>query len=104
VSTTIPDRRFDPTGSYGTRWTAAGVDIRIPATPFLGTTQPMALQNAAAGTGSPDLTKDRDWLHITNVSPDGRFANLYNLAPCDPGTGERFSSFRARSAFPVSAL
>ncbi|MEL6329439.1 MAG: hypothetical protein AAFR38_07235 [Planctomycetota bacterium] len=42
---------------------------------------------------------DRDWRHITNIAPDGRFVNLYNLR--DDGTGRGGSNFDAPSGIGI---
>lgn len=70
-------RAFDPTGSYDTLWTSSPLDPRVPSTPFLASSAPTALVYNAAVT--PLYSQFRDWRHITNVSPNGRFVNLHNL-------------------------
>jgi hypothetical protein len=72
---------------------ASGPDPRIPATPFLAASQPGNL--AATPVNPPDFTLNHDWLHITNISPDGRFVNLWNLAPYDRISQQRLSAFNA---------
>ncbi len=95
----IKDRKFNPQGSFSSPWFDLNTrDARIPATPFLATTQPMSLKLPSPGVG-PKVIDEHDWMHITNVAPDGRFVNLWNLAPTYNGT--RVSSFRALSVNPV---
>ncbi|MEX2218987.1 MAG: hypothetical protein WD749_09525 [Phycisphaerales bacterium] len=77
--------RFDPTGTYREVWAGGGTDPRTTSTPYLASTLP---------TGW-------DWDHISVLSPDGRFVNLYNLAPVINGV--RQSGFGARSSFRVNS-
>jgi hypothetical protein len=41
----------------------------------------------------------RDWRHISNLAPDGRFVNLGNLAPKLAGSSSRVPNLRAASGF-----
>jgi hypothetical protein len=52
-----------------------------PSTPWLASTEPTFLNYAAATdiTGIPPYLFNHDWAHISNISPDGRFVNLWNL-------------------------
>lgn len=77
----------------------------IPSDPWLAATEPTFLgynqtgvpqdflYNPLRHSFQPGLLK-RDWLHISNVSPDGRFVNLFNLAPAVGG--RRVANFEAQ--------
>jgi hypothetical protein len=63
--------------------------------PWLASTTPTWLNYAPSATAPNALanekifTKRRDWLHISNIAPDGRFINLYSLKDnfdAKPGT------------------
>jgi len=75
-SAALRDRAFDPTGSYDSLPTS-DIDLRIPATPFLAATAPTAI--AYNPTINPPWVQFKDWMHISNLAPDGRFVNLVNL-------------------------
>jgi hypothetical protein len=49
--------------------------------PYLAATEPTYLNygSAAPRTGGRDYLDVRDWAHISNIAPDGRFVNLWNL-------------------------
>ncbi|MBU6414072.1 MAG: hypothetical protein KGS45_11425 [Planctomycetes bacterium] len=49
------------------------------STPWLASTEPIWLNFAGAGAPNPALRARRDWAHISNVSPDGAYVNLFNL-------------------------
>lgn len=73
---------FDPTGSFSLRAIASGgIDTRQPSTPALASSEPSWI--ITANPTPPQLADSwaqrLDWLHITNLSPDGRFVNLANL-------------------------
>jgi len=55
---------------------------------------------SAAGGQFDDFNRFHDWLHITNISPDGRFVNLWNLAPVI--NGQRVSGIDAKSSITLS--
>jgi hypothetical protein len=68
----------------------------VPSDPWLAATEPTFLGYNLTGMPQDYLYNTdlhsfqngllkRDWLHISNVSPDGRFVNLYNLAPAVGG-------------------
>lgn len=50
-------------------------------TPWLASTEPVWLNFAGAVAPNPAarVRANRDWAHISNVSPDGAYVNLYNL-------------------------
>lgn len=100
-------RRFDPTGSHSEAVT--GVDNRIAGSPYLASTRPTWLQ--PTGHTIDDYQQFRDWYHISNIAPDGRFVNLYNLRnnfEARPGAGAGFMSFGlslvAQNGTPTQAL
>lgn len=77
---TDPVDSFNPIGTYTSQWTGAGADPRTGSDPFLAASVPTYL-----GYNPDDVNKRvtydqmRDWSSISNVAPDGRFVNLYNL-------------------------
>lgn len=85
----LPQFPFNPTGSVGgfedipdyTGRAIANMPASwSPSTPWLADTEPVFLDFAGAGTTSADLfLSRRDWAHISNIAPDGRFVNLYNI-------------------------
>jgi hypothetical protein len=87
-------RQFNATGSYSDLVT--GIDQRLPYQPWLATTVPTDL---VPGNLAPPLPFDlgRDLGMISNFAPDGRFVNLWNLAPyVNTGPGyQRVSRFDA---------
>ena len=99
-------RRFNPEGTFASpslAGTLAGVrargslgntlELRMPSDPWLAATQPTNLRtdDDVPDNGYPQFNV-RDWAHITNIAPDGRFVNLWNLR----------NNFRARSGFSVA--
>lgn len=83
-------RKFNPAGSYDAPWVVVGggLDLRLASTPFLASTLPSTL---------PGATAPSTWDHISNLSPDGKFVNLWNLAPIIGGV--RYSAWDASSSF-----
>lgn len=82
--------RFDPAGSFSIAWpvsgyAAASPDPRRPSDPFLAATEPTYLSpdgnDDLSVSGRERYLNNRDWAHISNISPDGSFVNLYNLRP-----------------------
>jgi hypothetical protein len=84
---------FDPAGSYWSVSQFSGtpanvlargslgnvLELRVPADPWLAATQATNLTTLDdENVGFPQWDM-RDWAHISNVSPDGRFVNLHNL-------------------------
>lgn len=100
-------RRFNPEGTFASpslfAGTLAGVrargslgntlELRMPSDPWLAATQPtnLRIDDDVPDNGYPQFNI-RDWAHITNIAPDGRFVNLWNLR----------NNFRARSGFSVA--
>lgn len=82
-------RRFLPEGSFGSVLRdqtnqPVYADSRVPSDPFLASTLPTALFRpptlGGPGAGNVEsLTNYTDWYHISNISPDGRYVNLWNL-------------------------
>jgi hypothetical protein len=68
-----PDFSFTPHNLMPDRWR--------PSTPWLADTEPTYLDFNAAGPSDPSrpYLDKRDWGHISNIAPDGRFVNLWNL-------------------------
>lgn len=70
-------------------WTNSG----IMSDPWLASTEPTSLRRngpALAQQPNQDYLRNRDWAHITNIAPDGRFINLANLRnnfAAEPGFG-----------------
>lgn len=86
--------RFNPRGNHTIASVAFGgnpeQDARIASDPFLASSEPefagYSLQERrfsqpTGGTYRPELffLDHRDWRHISNLAPDGRFVNLFNL-------------------------
>ncbi|MBS0192231.1 MAG: hypothetical protein U0573_06370 [Phycisphaerales bacterium] len=70
IQTDIP-RVFRPFGIGDDPWLASTTPVWINFNPGAITTAPK---------GADKTFRDRcDWLHITNIAPDGRFVNLFNL-------------------------
>jgi hypothetical protein len=85
-----PATVFSPTGSVSGflhtpdfSWTPHDQmpDSWRPTTPWLADTEPTYLDYNGAGLSDParPYLNKRDWLHISNIAPDGRFVNLWNL-------------------------
>jgi hypothetical protein len=79
----VDSKRFDPTGSFTLLFGSNLLDTRQPSTPFLASTEPTWIRTGAVGQPIPvpqqQYKMRRDWMHITNMAPDGRFVNLANL-------------------------
>lgn len=70
-----------------------GVDLNaprpsfwLPGDPWLASTSPTwirgglnATRHGQMGAGQNLADHERDWMHISNIAPDGRYVNLYNL-------------------------
>src|SRR5262249_19865730 len=82
----------NPTGSYDKPWTGAGTDPRMPSSPYLSSTLP-TIPSTTATFGRFD--------QITDIAPDGKFVNLWNLAP--KYNGARVSGWNARSGSAIPA-
>lgn len=82
-----PFLRFDPAGTHSAplpRGTT--VDNRVASDPFLASTEPEYLSidgsdDVSAGNPKEYYLNFRDWKQISNIAPDGRFVNLFNLRP-----------------------
>lgn len=72
--------RFSPVGSISPDW-IRGTDIEpFPASdPWLASTLPTWLNPTNNALPEDWLEWSRDWAKITNIAPDGRFVNLFNL-------------------------
>ena len=95
---------FNPEGSYWSPSLFSGtianvqsrasvgniLELRVPGDPWLAATQAtnLRLDDDVPDQGYRQFNM-RDWAHISNVSPDGRFVNLWNLR----------NNFRAASGF-----
>lgn len=86
---------FPKGGNPYTRQNGDTFDPRVPSDPFLASLRPEFLGDPAEppfsnlSQGGTFLALDgfldrRDWLQISNLAPDGRFVNLFNLRP-QPG-------------------
>jgi hypothetical protein len=94
-----PYRLFTPKGGNLFRWTGNdGFDPRVTSDPWLASTRPTYLGSmlgftprAFSGVDFYRTYQDnRDWLQISNLAPDGRFVNLFNLRNnfnAEPGWG-----------------
>ena len=80
-----------------------------PSDPWLASNEPTWLAFAPAGNDFSQSPLDalvletasakKDWLHISNVAPDGKFVNLFNLAPSLTPDGPRLPNLGARPGF-----
>ncbi len=96
---------WSPPGSdVGTQLQNLARDTRAPSDPWLASTEPTylgspilanRLYSESFANGDAVLQSqlfyqdDRDWAHITNISPDGLFVNLWNLRPEAGGYGAK---------------
>ena len=74
--------RFEPVGTYPAVYagfTSASAPARPPSDPWLASTEPVWLNFFDLPPSGPELLQRRDWMQISNVAPDGRFVNLFNL-------------------------
>jgi hypothetical protein len=100
--------RFDPAGSISV-WpladgTQTDLDPRNASDPFLASTEPTYLSPDGADTLNTSNTwedqfkNNMDWAHISNIAPDGRYVNLFNLRapsasnPIAPNVGAGFDA------------
>lgn len=88
--------RFDPAGSVST-WpvpgiTATAIDPRPASDPWLAATEPTymgpdATDDLGSQVATDQYKNNLDWAHISNIGPDGRYVNLFNLrAPSSSNT------------------
>ncbi len=101
--------RFDPAGSVSSWPLADGTqtdqDPRAASDPFLASTEPTYLSaddskdNLALNYDWESQFKNNlDWAHISNIGPDGRYVNLFNLRkpstsnPIAPNIGAGFDA------------
>lgn len=95
--------RFNPSGRHTLPGLTADADFRVASDPWLASTSPTYLGNPGqplngnddrpfgslivdgsdfiADKYSSGFLDNRDWLQISNLAPDGRFVNLFNLRP-----------------------
>ncbi|MFG0304618.1 MAG: hypothetical protein ACF8Q5_00220 [Phycisphaerales bacterium JB040] len=112
--------RFYPSGRH-LAFLTGGNDPRVPYDPWLASTQPEYLgsdnytrgfrsggtryYSQTFGFGGDQLTMgtqfldNRDWRQISNLAPDGRFVNLWNLRPSRDERTDTFGGFDARPGF-----
>lgn len=83
---TLPSEIFSPVGAYdpslGSQIGPNGIPAKwLPTDPWLAASEPTFLDFAQIGPTDPTrpYLDRRDWAQISNVAPDGRFVNLYNL-------------------------
>jgi len=103
-NSTDPSTAFDPTGSFGFQSSVSGLPWTItggnpwptawqPSDPFLASSEPAWLRWSPTEIGQDagfPSTDRQDWMHISNLAPDGRFVNLVNLRgnfAAEAGTG-----------------
>lgn len=92
-----PWRLFNQIGGnpYPVPTSYVGDDPRVPSDPWLAATRPTYLGdpfNRVLSQNDPRRAylDNRDWYQISNVAPDGRFVNLFNLRGnfrAEPGVG-----------------
>lgn len=88
--------RFSPSGRHTVRaddinGNTPPEDYRVPSDPWLASSEPSFVGLSLAervyspiNRGQPPLPRffymdNRDWGHISNIAPDGRFVNLFNI-------------------------
>ncbi len=98
--------RFNPSGRHWLQGNSASTDYRVASDPWLASTTPTFLGDPGQPISGDDLRPfgslltqgwsgdpevfiadaysssfldNRDWLQISNLAPDGRFVNLFNL-------------------------
>lgn len=76
-------RRFDPAGTLASSWRPDNRQILPfpPTDPWLASTLPSWVSFNTLQTPADRINERRDWWQISNFAPDGRFVNLWNLAP-----------------------
>ena len=118
-----PARRFRPQGGGQEAWAGSNVrdDARARGSdPYLASSEPEYLgptgDGLGGGAGAPhgrifsgDLAEffyfdNRDWRQISNIAPDGRYVNLYNLRPHAFFGDGTVGSFDAPSELGVSTV
>ncbi|MBX3316320.1 MAG: hypothetical protein KF902_05590 [Phycisphaeraceae bacterium] len=70
-----PALRFNPIGTRGDD-------------PFLASSEPTILGTGRTWSDEPlhfSYRSRRDWMHFSNIAPDGNYVNLYNLRPSSAG-------------------
>lgn len=100
-------RLFNPAGgnAFPRPRNQQGDDPRVPSNPWLAALRPTYLGDPFERPFSENdpfkhYLDNRDWYQITNVAPDGRFVNLFNLRPTfSDGTVQ--GSFRAEPGWGV---
>jgi|GEM_PF-1509601 len=112
--------RFYPSGRH-LAYLTGGNDPRVPYDPWLASTEPEYLgsdnytrgfrsggtryYSKTFGFSGNQLTMgqrfldNRDWRQISNLSPDGRFVNLWNLRPGRHQQTDTFGGFDAQPGF-----
>jgi hypothetical protein len=71
--------KFDPAGTYLSAGPVGSADQRRPSDPWLASTTPTWLNWNGDSIDDTSYLNERDWAHITDIAPDGRFVNLANL-------------------------
>ncbi|MDX2130914.1 MAG: hypothetical protein SFY69_02540 [Planctomycetota bacterium] len=76
-----PVGSMDPPDAFATSLTGNYAPKGLPTDPWLASSEPVWLNfsGAPAPANQPAYIRRRDWAHITNIAPDGRFVNLFNL-------------------------
>ncbi|MEM9374268.1 MAG: hypothetical protein AAGA55_11565, partial [Planctomycetota bacterium] len=86
---------FPKGGNPFTRESGDRFDPRVPSDPWLASLRPEFLGDPldtpfslnTSGLELEGFLDRRDWLQITNIAPDGRFVNLFNLRPQEDDSG-----------------
>jgi len=96
---------FPAGGNPFTRRSGDSFDPRVPSDPWLASLRPEFLGDPLDRPFSENATQfelegfldKRDWLQISNMAPDGRFVNLFNLRPnpFPPAGGGPIGGFNA---------
>jgi hypothetical protein len=74
--------KFNPVGDHadGSLGVSTDPDYRpIPSDPYLAASTPSWLVPDPVDPPAPRWSNARDWAHITNIAPDGRYVNIYAL-------------------------
>lgn len=87
------EHAFNPVGTFSTTLSTSTREFRLSSDPWLASTEPIMYEPGTTPSNTDWRDKAATWAHISNLSPDGRFVNLFNLrssfdAKSGTGAGE----------------